>query len=62
MLIPEDYDLFFEDNIPSIEIGFHVMFSELSWLQKTVVVSNLSGVTYKGRFYRETKEEHSLVC
>ena len=56
--MPKDYKLYFEDNMPSLKAAFHVMTSEMSWLQESVVVSSLHGAIHKGRFLRETQDVH----
>ena len=58
--IPKDYEVYIQDDIPNIKVGFHAMYSELSWLHKSVVVSMLNGITYQGRFLRETQQPHNL--
>ena len=58
--IPKDYEVYIQDDIPNIKVGFHAMYSELSWLHKSVIVSMLNGITYQGRFLRETQQPHNL--
>ena len=60
--MPSDYELYFEDNMPSMKAAFHAMTSELSWLQYSVTVSRLNDIEYKGRYLNETIMPTKLAC
>lgn len=56
--MPKDYKVYVEENMPSLKSAFHVMTSEMSWLQHSVVVASLHGAIHKGRFLRETMDTY----